>query len=425
MKPAPRWPSWHFLFLALLLAWFAQPASAEDAQSLFNEYGDLIYQIRIIDQISGKQAGIGSGFVVDGNGRIVSNYHVVAEILAEPDRYRLEFVSSNGQEGPLTVLNVDVPNDLALLKMDASTPKYLSLAAALPEQGAAIYSLGNPHDLGLTVIPGTYNGIAARSANQRIHFSGSINPGMSGGPALNSSGEIIGVNVATAGNQISFLVALDKLRSFLEEPLLQDFSIEAIDRLITEQLVKSQAQTAAHLLNEQWPIEPFGEVRIPQTIAPYVRCWGQSNDDPDLLYEHSVTRCDSEERVFLRSGFDTGRLLYRFDWLKTEDLSPLQFYGALSQLIQNIRPDNAAEEEDVTPFTCHEGFAGGREQSVVKATFCARGYKRFKGLFDVLYVGMSVHEDRRALMSHFTIAGVTQENGLSFVKKFLESIQWN
>ena len=55
--------------------------------------------------------------------------------------------------------------------------------------------MGNPHDLGMSIVEGTYNGLLEKSLYRKIHFSGALNGGMSGGPALSrSSGKLVGLN---------------------------------------------------------------------------------------------------------------------------------------------------------------------------------------------------------------------------------------
>ena len=75
-------------------------------------------------------------------------------------------------------------------------------------KGERLYSMGNPLDLGFTIIEGTYNGLVDRTYNDRVHFSGALNPGMSGGPTVTAEGQVVGVNVATrrGGQLLSFLV---------------------------------------------------------------------------------------------------------------------------------------------------------------------------------------------------------------------------
>ena len=404
--------------------------SAQDAISLFNQYNNRIYQIRIIEQASSKQAALGSGFQISSNGTIVTNYHVVSEYTNHPERYRIEFAASDGSKGELTLVDIDVINDLALVKRDAAPADYLQLAASLPLQGEAIYSLGNPHDLGLTVVPGTYNGMAAHSLYERIHFSGSINPGMSGGPVLNAAGEVIGVNVSTAGNQISFLVPLDRLARLVNRPRTRPIQLAEINSLVSDQLLENQQRVIGDLINQDWQTAPFKQANIPNVVAGYIRCWGMSENDPELSYENFMSVCSQDENIFLSGNFTTGTIVYQFNWLESDKLNVLQFYNVYQTQIENVFPDNSAGKEDVTRFVCHEDFhakqSAAQDRDIVsKGTFCARKYKNYSGLYDILYLGATVHENKGGLVSHFTLAGVSMEMAQQFTRKFLASITWN
>jgi hypothetical protein len=97
--------------------------------------------------------------------------------------------------------------------------------------------------------------------------------------------------------------------------------------------------------------------------------------------------------------------------------------------IEEVYPDNYAGEEDVTNFECHEDFIGKTSASDravrTKGTFCARAYRKYPGLYDVLYLGAAVHDERQGLLSHFTLSGVSMEMALQFTRKFLAGITWN
>ena len=119
-------------------------------------------------------------------------------------------------KGDLSLLDIDVVNDLALLRSRDLDLAPLEVRSEAPAQGETIYSLGNPHDIGFTVIPGTYNGLEAGSYYEHIHFSGSVNAGMSGGPVIDRRGGVVGVNVSSAGNQLSFLVPAQALSALIQ-----------------------------------------------------------------------------------------------------------------------------------------------------------------------------------------------------------------
>ena len=220
-NPAPRcaisYPGLFALILGFCLSVGAHTAvalSAADARSTFELTHGAIYQIRVIDIAANNKSSTGSGFVIDSNGLIATNYHVVSHAVNAPGKYRIELLQNDeSRVYTATVENVDVVNDLALLHVPELQGPVLPLAGRAMAQGDTAYAIGYPYDLGITVVPGTYNGLAPHSASDRVHFTGSLNPGMSGGPAFNNKGEVIGVNVATAGNQVSFLIPVQRLQS--------------------------------------------------------------------------------------------------------------------------------------------------------------------------------------------------------------------
>ena len=197
--------------LACCVAASAQPEGADTAVDGVSSTADRVYasarprllQIRTLLESAGRQASLGSGFLISADGLAITNYHVVSQYALEPATYRLEYAAPDGSHGTLKLRAIDVVDDLAVVQLEALDDKLgrpffdfnvRALDGTLPK-GQRIYSMGNPLDLGFTIVDGTYNGRVERSYNERIHFSGAINPGMSGGPVVTADGEIVGVNV--------------------------------------------------------------------------------------------------------------------------------------------------------------------------------------------------------------------------------------
>src|SRR5688500_20223166 len=120
--------------------------------------------------------------------RIVTNSHVVAQAVLHPRQYRLEYLASDGRTGPLHILAIDVRNDLAVVAAEGLELPPLRLRSEIPAQGERAWSIGFPLNLGLTITEGVANGLVEASIVQRIHYTGAINRGMSGGPALDTPG---------------------------------------------------------------------------------------------------------------------------------------------------------------------------------------------------------------------------------------------
>ncbi|WP_323845446.1 serine protease [Microbulbifer magnicolonia] len=429
--------------LALLLCCFTGLAfsnlvTAQGYEQLYSDYRGSLYQIRLIEKSSNSKAGLGSGFQISADGLIATNYHVVAEAVAEPDKYQLEFLSVDGVKGNLELLDIDVINDLAILRQDQPGKDYLQLAEDTPKKGETIVALGNPLDLGMTLIPGTYNGIASGSFYDRIHFAGSINPGMSGGPAINTRGQVVGINVATAGNQVSFLVPVDKLANLLQHFRKQGNSVD-LKAVTHQQLLDNQQRIIDSILQADWQRRSLGEAKVVGEIVPAIQCWGSTQESDDNPVTRIDKGCTGQDVVFLSEDFNTGRVEYEFFWLEADDLLPSRFYAEYEQQMSSFYPGNTAGEEDVTKFQCRQAFTSqardgetptskperNKKPIVARTSYCVRRYKDFPDLYDIFFLSLSVDQKNRALVSHFTLSGFTQESAAAFTEKFTSEIQWH
>jgi S1-C subfamily serine protease len=147
------------------------------------------------------QQGQGSGFIVDANGHILTNYHVI-----EGGR-QIEVTLSNKRKYKAQVVLTDKPHDLALLQIDAPDLKPAVLSDSQNLQvGQKVYAIGNPFGLSGTMTTGiisalrSVRGPEGNLISNAIQTDAAINPGNSGGPLLNSHGEVIGINSLIATN---------------------------------------------------------------------------------------------------------------------------------------------------------------------------------------------------------------------------------
>lgn len=417
--------------LGLLLSWPINGYSQnESARTLFAENKTAILQIRIIDLTSGSKSVIGSGFVVNNQGLIATNYHVVQLAASKPEQYRIEYLTATDKTGGLQLLDVDVVNDLALVSAADLDAQPLPLAVAEPPIGVPVFALGNPLDLGLTVVPGTYNGINQSSYHPRVHFTGSLNSGMSGGPTLGEAGQVIGVNVSTAGNQVSFLVPVTALHKLIAEYQGRAAAPGNMTQRIGQQLFDDQEEKFSRMLALDWTSMPLGQAQVVDELKPFVKCWGGSNSSSEKAQFLSADRtCRSEDNIYLRGKFNSGIIEYQFFWLEADKLNSPQFYAYYQRLFADFVPGNSAEEKDVGDFTCDDQFVigsdnGAQNQRKTKVIFCARAYKEYPQLYDVLFLQGTVDSARAAFLSHFTLAGVSRENAQAFARKFMGVAKW-
>jgi S1-C subfamily serine protease len=170
------------------------------------------------------QQGQGSGFILDRQGHILTNYHVVA------DAQKIEVTTYDKHRAKARVIGRDPGHDLALLQIDSPNlvPAVLADSKNLVV-GQKVYAIGNPFGLQGTMTSGIISAIRSihgpqgATIDNAIQTDAAINPGNSGGPLLNSRGEVIGINslIATGGEGveqnagIGFAIPIDTAKAVL------------------------------------------------------------------------------------------------------------------------------------------------------------------------------------------------------------------
>ncbi len=196
--------------------------------------------------------GVGTGFVIDNDGRIVTNNHVIA------GAQRIVVTLADGRTFDATVVGRDPQSDLAVLQIDARDLPPLEFGSSSTlDPGESVLAMGHALDLpgGPTVTVGVVSALGRAIANigaNRLTLSGliqtdaSINPGNSGGPLLNMFGEVVGVNTAGAGGSqgISFAIAIDTAKPVLEALIREGEVVRGFLGVNTETITRSIARQA-------------------------------------------------------------------------------------------------------------------------------------------------------------------------------------
>ncbi len=151
-----------------------------------------------------KAQAVGTGFIVDAKGTIVTNYHVVGKADT------ITITMADGTKLPAKMMGGDEKTDLAVLKVESDKPlPYVSFGdAAKVRVGQAVMAVGNPFGLGGTVTTGIVSArgrdIHSGPFDDYIQTDAAINRGNSGGPLFDMDGKVIGINTAifspTGGN---------------------------------------------------------------------------------------------------------------------------------------------------------------------------------------------------------------------------------
>lgn len=233
--------------------------------------------------------GLGSGFVLDTEGHIVTNYHVVEG----SDTAEVDFTSGLKVYGQ--VIGTDLDSDLAVIKVDVPADQLHPVPLGDPEQlkvGQTVVAIGNPFGLTSTMTVGIISALGRTleslrqssggnyfTAGDLIQTDAAINPGNSGGPLLNLNGEVVGLNraIRTTGTTttgepvnsgIGFAISVSIIRRVVpflisegkyDYPYLGVSSLPELD-LATQELLGLSQSTGAYvtLVVEGGPADQAG-----------------------------------------------------------------------------------------------------------------------------------------------------------------------
>lgn len=419
----------------------AQPAPAPpaertvlpDAASVSERARDTLDRVRpSIVQIQGffgantAQAFHGTGFAVAPGGIALTNFHVVAEHVLYPDKYRLEYRTPGGATGKVTVLAVDVRHDLAVVRTEGFAPEPLALNTAVPPKGERAYSIGFPLDVGLTITEGVSNGRVADAFDARIHYSGALNGGMSGGPALDQRGNVIGINVAGYRFEqlVSFLVPAEHALPLLERARRNPLAVADAKAEITAQLrAHGRALLAAvgGATGTGFPVQTVAGYDLPGRLAPFVDCSASGDPAPDQPARTETIQCGAKAGVYVQQGLTTGDLTFTHYVLTGRTLDAWRFARRLGKMAEAT--GSFGHRRFLGPFTCRDRAVSltGLDAQVL---LCVRAHRRFEGLYDFTARIVSLHRPTTGFVSHVDLYGVEFDGGMAFMRRFTEAIRW-
>jgi S1-C subfamily serine protease len=311
-------------------------AVANVAGEVFKKVNPSVVQVVVAGRTTGGRmgSGAGSGFVVDANGHIVTNNHVVEGGRAISVRF------SSGESREAQVVGTDRGNDLALLKVDlpAGVPVAQLGDSDHVEIGELAIAIGSPFGLDQSVTQGIISAVSrtwapgdGRARRGLLQTDAPINPGNSGGPLLNAAGEVIGVT------------------SMIESPVRANVGVGFAIPVNTAKRLLPQLQTGARL-------EPVWLGITGQAVDPAIaRDQGLRVQDGVLIL--SVVPDGPAARAGLRGGQSEGgeRIPRGGDVIVALDGTPVR---DLTQLVGGLSGRRPGEEVTVTIVR------GGQRQDV-------------------------------------------------------------
>jgi len=398
------------------------------ARKVYEQARSQLVQIRTVLKGRASQTSVGSGFFVTDQGHIVTNFHVVSEAALKPERHDLVYVTADGREAPLQILQLDVLHDLALLRASDAAGRSFDALPFRPaneplSQGERIYSLGNPLDVGFAVTQGTYNGLVRRSFYPQIFFGGALSAGMSGGPALDEEGHVVGVNVARRvdGEQVSFLVPAEFAIALLARGRDAAPIIGPAYAIVDEQLLKHQAALTDRFIAQGWKDATHPRYHVPVPPDVFMRCWGTSTLSQTGGLDFERSDCVMDTRIFV-GDFNTGTISLRHESYDGSKLGPLRFASRYSASFRNEAFSRLSSQHQTKP-RCNEDFID-RDGLALRAVVCMRAYKKLPQLYDVAVLVATLDQSESGVQGRFDAQGVTFANAQRLAHHYLDAFRW-
>jgi hypothetical protein len=404
------------------------PPVSLSARKVYEQARSQLVQIRTVLKGRASQTSVGSGFIVSAQGHILTNFHVVSEAALKPEQHDLVYVTADGREAPLQILQLDVLHDLALLRASDAAGRTFDALPFRPAseplaQGERIYSLGNPLDVGFTITQGTYNGLVKRSFYPQIFFGGALSAGMSGGPALDEEGHVVGVNVARRvdGEQVSFLVPAEFATALLARGKDAAPLLGPAYAIVDEQLLKHQAALTDRFIAQGWKDATHPRYHVPVPPDVFMRCWGTStlSNTGGLDFERSD--CVMDTRIFV-GDFNTGTIALRHESYDGSKLGPLRFAARYSASFRNEAFSRLSSQHQTKP-RCNEDYID-REGLPLRAVVCMRAYKKLPQLYDVAVLVATLDQSEGGVQGRFDAQGVTFGNAQRLAHHYLDAFRW-
>ena len=169
------------------------------------------------------QQGMGSGFVIDAEGHILTNYHVIE------NARQVEVTTSDKKKYKAQIIGVDPPHDLAVIQIPSKSVPTAEIGDSKNlTVGQKVFAIGNPFGLSGTMTRGIISSIRSVHSRQgfideAIQTDAAINPGNSGGPLLNARGQVIGINsmIFTGGVEqsagIGFAIPINTAKAVIDD----------------------------------------------------------------------------------------------------------------------------------------------------------------------------------------------------------------
>lgn len=432
--------------LGLALAWLlaatmpsaqAQAASPVvrpvlSSEAVFRAARPSVVEVRQFSRLGVGEVSHASGFVVGPQRWIATNYHTVSDAVLEPESVRVVVVTADDRQRQAHVIAVDVINDLALLQTDSPIEAApLELDTRIPPKGARGFAMGNPGDFGVSIVEGSFNGLFENTDIDTIHFTGAINGGMSGGPAFDTRGQVVGINVATSREDqlVAYLVPaapLGWLMGWVEahgaadaEGLREMMSLQ-IGRLTQMQLENIEVAGPG---DGRPDINALGPFQVLGQLHPDITCGVSKDRNPGMYFPTIMQLCRSSDAIYISDEIQVGNVVTAHLLVEDPDMSDRQVARMQEYLLEELKSVHGEELGSFGTWDCQRRRLRAGTNLAAELHACRRPIRDLPGLHDYRFRLASLVRGHAGLVAGLSATGFDRASVMKLVNLWLSAME--
>jgi hypothetical protein len=355
---------------------------------------------------------------------VVTNLHALDWSVIHGDDFHVLVLGARGQRLRARVLALDAAQDLVVLQTGLPlVDQPMTLSEELPREGAELFAFGQPGGEGFLVEAGTSEGLEDAYLERNLWFRGRIRPGMSGGPVVDRSGRVVGVNRARNNDDhdLGYVIPAAEVRRLLDKARIQPYA----DAQAMLEDLGSQYRVFAALHVDQWtsnsqPIARLGPFGVP---GWYGECTPARFDTPSDRFQVYRLTCYSQERVNYLGDEDLAEVGMRHYWIKNPGQSTEQAARAATYLMEYLRDTEIPETREHGHWQCRYQRVRNAAGLSLDLQACRRPYLRLSGIHDYRLRAALAVTWSDALVTVLGITGMDDANARRLTQHWLDRVQ--
>jgi S1-C subfamily serine protease len=419
-----KWSAILVGFLGSNLSW----AQATNAETLFKRIRPSVVVVRT--EVSGNLglSSSASGFIAHRKDWVVTNYHAVTEAIYEAKAHNLTVQAANELKKSARVIAVDVHNDLAILQLDSSVDApLLELRETLPAKGENGFSVGKPGSFEYSIVNGSFNGMHDEQSSPLIVFSGAINSGMSGGPTIDTRGQVVGVNVATSTQHqlIGLVIPSSAVSALIKQTAQQSTPDNAQLRAdISRQFAKFGRQQLHRLDSGLNNVRKLGPFNVRADLADQQVCFTERQANTQWRYSVVKQTCESASGLYVMDEKQAGRIVSGSFLLQGPGLNDLQMANLVERRLYSLSGVSKVPD-DSTPWQCKEQRVKVPWGLTVQLHACRRALTKLPNLNEYRFRYTPLVRGSNALVVAMGLDGFDDETAKAILSKSMSSLAFD